>query len=97
VNSSTETGSQVGGAGEDVSKMRVPHELPSLLLDLTLYRGDTLTEPVKDRLHVAALLHGDDTGVVLLVNPDQEIFLVVVPDSTCVGPVTGHSAGGQEG
>lgn len=36
-------------------------------------------EPLKDPLHVATLLHGDDAGMVLLVHPHQEALLVVVP------------------
>lgn len=37
-------------------------------------------EPLKHPLHVATFLHGDDPGVVLLVDPDQEGLLVVVPE-----------------
>lgn len=36
-------------------------------------------EPLKDALHVTTLLHGDDARVVLLVDPDQEGLLIVVP------------------
>lgn len=36
-------------------------------------------EPLKDPLHVPTPLHGDDPGVVLLVDPNQEVLLVVVP------------------
>lgn len=37
------------------------------------------TEASEDLLHVASLLHGDDTQVILLVHPDQEGLVVVVP------------------
>lgn len=36
-------------------------------------------EPFKHSLHVSSLLHGYDPGVILLVYPDEEILLVVVP------------------
>lgn len=37
------------------------------------------TETPEDLFHVATLLHGDDTEVVLLVHPDQEGLFIVVP------------------
>lgn len=40
---------------------------------------ESSAEPLKYSLHVASFLHGDDPGVVLLVDPDQEGLLVVVP------------------
>lgn len=36
-------------------------------------------EASEDLLHVASLLHGDDTQVILLVHPDQEGLVVIVP------------------
>lgn len=39
-------------------------------------------EAPEDLLHVATLLHGDDTQVILLVHPDQEALAVVVPGET---------------
>lgn len=48
------------------------------LMDLHLFESSA--EPLKHSLHVATFLHGDDPGVVLLVDPDQEGLLVVVPE-----------------
>ena len=57
----------------DVAVLRVFHEvLPRLLLDGVLHGLDTSGQAVKDLLHVAALLHGDDPQLVLLVDPGQE-------------------------
>lgn len=42
---------------------------------------ETSAEPFKHSLHVPSFLHGDDSGVVLLVDPDQEVLFVVVPES----------------
>lgn len=38
------------------------------------------TEAPEDLFHVATLLHGDYAEVVLLVYPDQEGLLIVVPE-----------------
>lgn len=43
------------------------------------YLLEASAEPVKDSLHVASPLHGDDPGVILLIDPDQECLLIVVP------------------
>lgn len=44
-----------------------------------MYLLQANAETPEDLLHVAALLHGDDTQVILLVDPDQEGLVVVVP------------------
>lgn len=49
-------------------------QLPEYLLQSS-------AESLEHSLHVAALLHGDDSGVVLLVHPDQEGLLIVVPEA----------------
>lgn len=36
-------------------------------------------EAVKNFFHVSTFLHGDDTKVVFLINPDQECLIVIVP------------------
>lgn len=36
-------------------------------------------EPLKDSLHVSSLLHRDDSCVILLIDPNQECLLNVVP------------------
>lgn len=47
---------------------------------LLLYLFESSAESLKHSLHVASLLHGDDPGVVLLIHPDQEGLLIVVPE-----------------
>ena len=44
------------------------------------YFLDTSGKSAEDTLHVAALLHGDDTDVVLLIDPDQEVLVCVVAE-----------------
>lgn len=47
---------------------------------LLLYLFESSAESLKHSLHVASLLHGDDPGMVLLIHPDQEGLLIVVPE-----------------
>lgn len=49
------------------------------LTQTQFYLLEASAEPVEDSLHVASFLHGDDPGVILLINPDQESLLIVVP------------------
>ena len=71
------------------------------LARLGLHRvADGLDSPGQageDSLHVAALLHGDDPGLVLLVHPQQEGLGLVVEDAAALGPVALHARDGQVG
>lgn len=49
-----------------------------------MYFVQANAEASEDLLHVATLLHGDDTEVVLLVHPDQEGLLFIVPEKISV-------------
>ena len=88
VNGGAHAGSQVGGAGGDVTKMLVVGE-SSFRLDLGGGDGESL----EDLADVGALLHGDDTELILLVHPDKESLGVVVEDSTSLWPLTLKTAG----
>jgi hypothetical protein len=59
------------------------------LLNLLGGDGETL-EHLAD---VGSLLHGDDSQLVLLVNPHEEGLVVVVVDTTTLGPLTLETAG----
>ena len=87
VNGGAHAGSEVGGAGGDVTKMLVVGE-SSLGLD----NGSSLGESLEDLADVGSLLHGDDTELVLFVDPDEEGLLVVVEDTTGFGPLTLETA-----
>jgi hypothetical protein len=54
-------------------------EVDQCQLGYNTYRCKALAEPGEYFLHVSSLFHGDDAAVILLVNPDQEGLLVVVP------------------
>lgn len=58
---------------------------------------ESIAESGEDFLHVASFLHGDDPGVVLLIDPDQEGLEMVVPDAPSIWPVSGHPRSQQQG
>ena len=57
-------------------------------LDNLLDFSSTAGKAVKDSVEVSTLLHRNNTELVLFVNPDEESLLLVVEDTTTVGPVT---------
>merc|ERR1719295_1799715 len=87
---------KVGGAGVDVAEPLIKTEVLSrLLLYRLLDSLNTLGKPGEDLLHISSLLHGDDTELILLVDPDEESLLPVVEDSTTLRPVTLHTSNSQ--
>lgn len=60
------------------------------------YPLQTNAEPLEDLLHVATLLHGNDTQMILFIHPDQEGLVVIVPDASCIRPVTSHTGSQQQ-
>merc|ERR1719391_1448824 len=52
-------------------------------------------QSAEDSLDITTLLHGDDTGLVLFIDPEEERFGIVVEDTTSLGPVTLHSSDSQ--
>ena len=70
--SSTETGSTVGGAGEDETEMIGVHEVGTGSGEDILDSGGGVTESLEDGVNVITFFHGDDSGVILLVDPDKE-------------------------
>jgi len=87
---------QVGGAGVDVSVLLgAGIVLASLSLDGISDSLDAAGKTSKDTLDISSLLHGDDAGLVLLVDPHEEGLGVIVEDSTALGPVTLHTSNSQ--
>jgi len=89
---------QVGGAGVDVAELLGQLEvLARLSLNTVLDSLDATGQPLEDTLDVTTLLHGDDTSLILLIDPDQEGLSLVVEDATALGPVTLHTSNLQVG
>ena len=61
-------------------------------LDLGGGSGETL----EDFSDVGALLHGDDTELILFVDPDEEGLGIVVEDASALWPVTVQAASLKE-
>merc|ERR1719168_175336 len=98
VDGGTHASAQVGGARVDVSKLGGDLEvLARFGLDGVSDSLDTPGETFKDTLDITALLHGNDTELILLVDPDKESFVLVVEDTTAFGPVTLHTSDLQVG
>ena len=90
VDGSSEGGSEVGGAGGDVSKMVGVGELGDLLDG-----GGGAGKTSEDLSDVSAWLHGDDSELILFIDPDEEGLVVVVEDSSAGWPVTVETAGSE--
>ena len=93
---STKASSQVRWASQDVSKSFGPHESMTILLNVLLHLFQSTAESLEYFFHVATFLHGDDPSVILLVDPDQEVLVFVVPDATSVRPVASHTSARQQ-
>ena len=58
--------------------------------------GGSNSKSAENCANVSTHLHGDDSQLVLFVNPDKEALGSVVEDSSATGPVTVQSASFQE-
>ena len=89
--------SKVGRTRVNVSIFGIQTEvLSGLLLDRVTNSLDAPSQSLKDSLDISTLLHGDDSELILLIDPDEESLGSVVEDSSATGPVTAQSASFQE-
>ena len=56
--------------------------------DYSLNVSCSAGESVENGVDISSLLHWDDAKLILLVNPDEESLLLVVENTSTVGPVT---------
>ena len=87
----SEGSSEVGGAGGDVSEVVIVSEHADFL---DLLGGSA--ESVEDGDNSGSLLHGDDSELILLVDPDEESLGGVVEDTSAGRPVSVEVAGLEE-
>ncbi len=78
---------KVRWARSDVAEVTIARELGNLL-EVSKSRGKS-SENCTD---VRALLHGDDSQLVFLVNPHEEGLFLVVIDTSVLGPVPVQAA-----
>jgi hypothetical protein len=89
--SSSETCSEVRGAGEDVTKMVVMHEVFAHALEGLGNDGSGFCETVENGVYIITLLHRNNSRVIFLINPDEEVSSLIVENTTSVGPVASTS------
>jgi len=84
---------KIGWAGVDVAVLlRQSKVLATLSLDRVSDGLDATGKTLKDTLDVSSLLHGDDSHLIFLIDPQKEGLGVVVEDTTALGPVTLHTS-----
>ena len=91
VDGGAEGGTEVGGAGGDVTEVVVVSELAD-----SLDVGGGAGKAVEHSVDVSTTLHGDNAELVLFVNPHEESLVVVVENSTAGRPVAVEAAGLEE-
>merc|ERR1719431_1906913 len=69
--------------------------LARFLLDRVSNHLDTVAKSFKDSLDIASIFHGDDAELILFINPDKEGLLVIVEDTTTLGPISLHTSNSQ--
>merc|ERR1712038_107453 len=75
------TSTQVGGARVDVTILGIQAEvLARFLLDRVSNSLDTSCKSLKDTLDISTLLHGDDSELILFIDPDKEGLGIIVED-----------------
>jgi len=80
---SSKTGSHVGWASRDVTEVLVVGEF-----GLGLNNGSSIRKSLENLLDVRSSLHGDDSKLILLIDPDEESLGVVMEDSSSLWPVS---------
>jgi len=82
---------QVGRARRNIAKVLI-------MLESELPLDDCVSsaEPFKNFMQAGALLHRDDSELVLLVHPNEESLCLIVEDTTTVGPVSVKAASLKE-
>merc|ERR1711863_13887 len=92
VDGGTHTSTQVGGARVNITEFGADLEILARFgLDGVTDTLDASCESFKDSLDISSLLHGDDTELILLIDPDQEGLVGIVEDTTAFGPMTLHT------
>ena len=87
VDGSSEGSSEVGWAGSDVTEVIVVSELAD-----GFNVGGGSAQSVEDLSNTSSLLHGDDSELILLVDPDEESLGIVVEDTSAGWPVSVETA-----
>jgi len=93
----SETSSQIGGASQDPAQMGVGHEIAFVLFEDLLDLCGGVGEASEDLRDRGTLLHGDDSHLILLIDPHKEISVIIGEDTTGIGPVAAAAGGKKKG
>jgi len=88
VDRGSQTGSHVGWASGDVTEVLIVGEL-SLRLD----KVGGISESLENGSDIGTLLHGDDSKLILLIDPDEEGLLGVMEDTSSFWPFSLETSG----
>jgi len=91
VHGGAKCGTQVGWARGDVTQVVVMSELRNFL-----NCGSSIGQSLEHGTNVSTWLHGDDTELVLLIDPAKEGLGIVVEDTATLWPVTVKTASLKE-
>ena len=91
MNGGSQGGTEVGGAGGDVTEVIVVSELADLL-----NLSGSSAKSVENFLDTSSLLHGDDSELIFFVDPDEESLFGVVENSSSGWPVSVEIASDKE-
>merc|ERR1711925_56190 len=87
------TSSKIGGAGVDVTVLlRESKVFSTFSLDRVSNSLDSTGKTSKDTLDITSLFHGDDSHLILLIDPEKEGLGSIVEDTTALGPVALHTS-----
>merc|ERR1711963_1351694 len=90
------TSTKVGRARVDVTILPVQTEVLSrFLLDRVSDSLDTSCKSLKDTLDISTLLHGNDSELILFIDPDEEGLGSIVEDTSAFGPVSLHTSNSE--
>jgi len=96
VNRGSHTSTKVGGARVHITILSIQAEvLARFFLDRVLNSLDTKSKTLKHSLNIATILHGNDTELILFIDPDQESLGSIVEDTTTLRPVSLHTSNSQ--
>jgi len=98
VDGGSHASAQVGGAGVDVAELGAEKEVSARLgLDGVTDSLDATSKTLENRQDITTILHGNDTELIFLIDPDQEGLGIIVEDATALRPVTLHTSNLQVG
>merc|ERR1719499_1535386 len=93
VDGGSHASSKIGWARVNVTELFGQLEvLAGFSLDGVLYSLNTSGQSFEYTLNITTLLHGDDSELILFIDPDKECFGFVVEDTTAFWPVTFHTS-----